>query len=566
MESPSRKPLPLKNTCALFLFALIQTALSVENITSIQPFSVPVTGQWDGDDGPWSSFAAAVGNPLQSVRLLPSSGESSIWVILPEGCYYSDVNCSNLRGNEFFTNESSTWQQKGLFDLEISEEKLLGYSGNGLYGFDNLSLGWQDDNSNTLNLTHQVIAGIATDDFYIGTLPLNPRAVNFTNFDDPQTSMLQTLRDNQMIPSVSWGYTAGAYNEGAYGSLILGGYDATRFTPNNLSIPFSGDSSRDHVIAIESITSNATSSSLLSLLDSIYAYIDTTVNHIWLPISVCEAFESTFGLVYDNTTDLYLVDNYTHAKLLSSNPTITFTLGAYLSSTETVDIVFPYSSFDLIASDPLVSNTTRYFPLRRADNDTEYTLGRAFLQNAYMIADYDRGNFSISQTLFPNASVAEKLVSITPPPEDKSQSSSSSDGKLGTGTLVGIIVAGIIAILVFPIGIAILYRRRHRKKTQLALQLEAKDMDEAEYRKPELPGNEYRDSPPVNMTSEHPNNNGGGELEGDQAFRAELAENQNHTTAAAAEIGGEEVYRFELPGDAVILPELEGNKSQTPPP
>jgi hypothetical protein len=29
-----------------------------------------------------------------------------------------------------------------------------------------------------------------------------------------------------------------------------------------------------------------------------------------------------------------------------------------------------------------VKNTTSYFPLKRAANDTQYTLGRAFLQEA----------------------------------------------------------------------------------------------------------------------------------------------------------------------------------------
>jgi hypothetical protein len=29
-----------------------------------------------------------------------------------------------------------------------------------------------------------------------------------------------------------------------------------------------------------------------------------------------------------------------------------------------------------------VSNQTRYFPLQRAANDTQYTLGRTFLQEA----------------------------------------------------------------------------------------------------------------------------------------------------------------------------------------
>src|ERR1019366_4883174 len=47
---------------------------------------------------------------------------------------------------------------------------------------------------------------------------------------------------------------------------------------------------------------------------------------------------------------------------------------------------------------PLVTkNSSRYFPLKRAANDSQTTLGRAFLQEAYLIVDYERSNFSLYQ-------------------------------------------------------------------------------------------------------------------------------------------------------------------------
>lgn len=94
------------------------------------------------------------------------------------------------------------------------------------------------------------------------------------------------------------------------------------------------------------------------------------------------AFENAFGLTWNATSELYLVNDTLHAILQASNINITFTLGVGKTGGDTVDITLPYASFDLRATPPLVQNTTSYFPLKRAANSTQYTLGRAFLQEA----------------------------------------------------------------------------------------------------------------------------------------------------------------------------------------
>jgi len=54
-------------------------------------------------------------------------------------------------------------------------------------------------------------------------------------------------------------------------------------------------------------------------------------------------------------------------------------------------IVLFYAAFDLQATYLIYNNSTRYFPIRCAAN--EYTLGRTFLQEAYVIANYEHSNF-----------------------------------------------------------------------------------------------------------------------------------------------------------------------------
>ena len=169
------------------------------------------------------------------------------------------------------------------------------------------------------------------------------------------------------------------------GSLTLGGYDSARFAPNNLSFNFAPDNSRDLVVGIQTITyvdESQNTRDLLNVSSGILAYVDSTVPEIWLPESACAAFEDAFGLVYDPVNGLYPINSTWHSTLQSRNPNVTFTMGNEASGGATVDIILPYAAFDLQASWPKYPNNTLYFPLQRAANETQITLGRTLLQEA----------------------------------------------------------------------------------------------------------------------------------------------------------------------------------------
>jgi hypothetical protein len=169
-----------------------------------------------------------------------------------------------------------------------------------------------------------------------------------------------------------------------FGSLTLGGYDSSRFTPNNLTFPFNDDIARGLRVGLQSIIMSSNGKPDTPLLPtSVYAAIDSTTPYLWLPMDACMAFERAFGLVWDNQTKLYPVSERLHASLVAQNASVKFKLGVETKGGESVDIVLPYAAFDLQALYPLVERWTRYFPLKRAVNDTQYTLGRTFLQEAY---------------------------------------------------------------------------------------------------------------------------------------------------------------------------------------
>lgn len=100
--------------------------------------------------------------------------------------------------------------------------------------------------------------------------------------------------------------------------------------------------------------------------------------------------------------------------------------------------------FDLEASYPIYPNATSYFPIRRAANDSQYTLGRAFLQEAYVVADYERSNFSIHQVVFD--SQAQNIVAIHAPNSTLIDTSPKKDQFLSAGAIAGIVIGVVAAV------------------------------------------------------------------------------------------------------------------------
>lgn len=141
-----------------------------------------------------------------------------------------------------------------------------------------------------------------------------------------------------------------------------------------------------------------------------------------------------------------------HASLVAKNPVVGFVVQGTTNSTT---LTLSYNSFDLniswpyVGSDEYSNMTRRYFPLKRAANDTQYTLGRAFLQETYLIADYDRQSLNVSQRVFSDA--ASRVYTITSPgntsANESNTSSSDQHHAITGGTIAGIVVGALIALI-----------------------------------------------------------------------------------------------------------------------
>jgi len=115
--------------------------------------------------------------------------------------------CSEARGGLFDAALSSSWHPLGNFTLGL--ELNLGYNDSASYGLDTVALGFSDSFGGPA-IKSQVVAALATHDRYLGVFGLGHQGTNISNFSDPHPSFLSGMKDGSLIPSLSWGYTAGA--------------------------------------------------------------------------------------------------------------------------------------------------------------------------------------------------------------------------------------------------------------------------------------------------------------------------------------------------------------------
>lgn len=173
--------------------------------------------------------------------MLPATNGQNIYVPVVDECRALNIsNCGPRRGifpfhNSaslgFQSNYSSTWKTIGLYELD--QNTFLGFSGTGLFGYDTISLP-----ETRLQSNNQVVTAYANPEFWVGQIGLSTRMMNFRPSEQPE-SFLTSLKAEKAIPSLSFGYTAGAY----YSKLIKCLYNTTGLLNIVRDIKNSGKSS-----------------------------------------------------------------------------------------------------------------------------------------------------------------------------------------------------------------------------------------------------------------------------------------------------------------------------------
>ena len=267
-------------------------------------------------------------------------------------------------------------------------------------------------------------------------------------------------------------------------SITLGGYDANRFVPHStlFTIDQSDNLPKTLVRGIELLAEpsqnsiESRSTTLAGFNASFTALIDSSTPYLWLPTNICDQFADALNLTYNDTLDLFTLTDAQYRDY--SRPTsanLTFTLSSFDNADDfghpldvpgTLNITIPLRAFVSTLQFPYGEETIKYgepaipyFSLRKAQDNSTLVLGRALLQETYLITKYDEGVFSLHTALFPGTDsdiVEIKQVASSPydPPAQLSH-----DGSLTAGQKAGIAI-GIFVICIVTTFILCICKRR----------------------------------------------------------------------------------------------------------
>lgn len=167
-----------------------------------QPIVATTSTDFFGYDGTWSAINIRVGSPDQWLSVFPSTLSQETWVVGLSGCDGTTV-CENKRGGLFSANESTTFHPRGFYELNYDAQ--LGEGGYGYYGLDNIYL---DD---TTSVSDQIIALVNSTDHWVGSLGLGVQQTRFSGSENITPFLSSLIESDGLIPSHSYGYTAGAF-------------------------------------------------------------------------------------------------------------------------------------------------------------------------------------------------------------------------------------------------------------------------------------------------------------------------------------------------------------------
>jgi len=295
------------------------------------------------------------------------------------------------------------------------------------------------------------------------------------------------------------------------GSLVLGGYDKSRMTDKSISMSMPNPKNTTLLVGVQSIIytpdQDVASDGHAFTSGGFLANIDSTLPYLVLPEKICDNFQEKFQLTYDDNRDLYTVNSSSHAANIQQNATVTFKIGVSArDSDEFANIELPYAAFDQQIGTRTGENMTNYFPIKKS-KDGVYTLGRTFLQEAYIIVDYERANFTVAPAHYSDPMPKANVITIlnqTWVPGDSTNTSGTGDsgGGLAPGAIAGTVVGIVIAFVIAGIIAFCWWRKRKDKKEAIRKTQEASEIDtglagnEIKYRRvSELTGSDLPSSP-----------------------------------------------------------------------
>ncbi|ROT40731.1 hypothetical protein SODALDRAFT_356740 [Sodiomyces alkalinus F11] len=387
------------------------------------PVRVPWSSQGFGADGPWPAVEVTLGQD-QSVNLFP-------------GRTFQDLQPRRRHG---FSGGIAWTPRPDEYMLGMDVQPVGGMLSTHRMWLDAMTV--NDRASATVPRTSPVLVdGLMTaypgGQWYplsAGCLGIGPPgAVNQSFSNDgsyPTNASLVpgVLWEQGDIPSNSFGMHIGSASRRAEvaGSLLFGGYD-----PNRVVGPvLVGDGSFQDTITLRDISIQVVQGASpfdhftseqrgLLIRDDVAAStsglpvrVDGCSPYLTLPKPTCDAIAAHLPVRYDDALGLYLWDRASprYPLIVSSASVLTFSLFA-ASNTDVVTIRIPFAHLNLTLTPPLADVPTPYLPCFTGGQG-HHVLGRAFLQDAFLGANWHREKWFLAQAPGPNVQSSPRAERI----------------------------------------------------------------------------------------------------------------------------------------------------------
>ncbi|KAK8044348.1 hypothetical protein PG993_004372 [Apiospora rasikravindrae] len=399
----------------------------------------PVEAKWSpnayGPDGPWPAVEVLVGGD-QKIALYPGR-EFETYLLTTDYCTFNASVACQAAAAGLYNMGSSTRTATGStggVQYQAPPNYMLGLP---VKSHKNLThwvdkVDFQEGSGPVPNVSMALLAesfasypGGQWYPLTVGCLGLGaPETVNQTfssgsaSVPSKNASLVPgNLFERGRVESNSFGMHIGSAAGGSSkvpGALHFGGYDRNRVVGKILTS--SGDYNRETTlkdIAIRVVDGSspwsfgAAQEGLLAQGNSsmgsngIYVHVDGCSPYLSLPKSTCDAIAQHLPVTYNEGLGLYTwnTDDAKYTQIVNSASALEFSFYGS-SNTDKVPISVPFRHLNLTLDAPLVSSPRPYFPCFTG-SDT-YTLGRAFLQDAFVGANWGAKTWFMAQAPGPN--------------------------------------------------------------------------------------------------------------------------------------------------------------------
>ncbi|KZL64171.1 aspartic-type endopeptidase [Colletotrichum incanum] len=432
--------------CSIFILSLYFLGLfdSFVLAQSAAPFEVSWSSAIFGPDGPWQAVEVTIGADSK-VALYPGHTFQSLITATDycklnstNGCYASKAGTYN-RAQAL---QDGTGSASGIQYRPPLYEWMAGMDVRG-----QLPTSWVDsmilDSASTAGPTYRVenvsltlvesqMIAYPSGTWYpafagclgVGAADTINQSFTTSSYLINASLVPGTLWTQKKTTSNSFSMHIGSVASRMAGSLWFGGYDQNRLigdvlvadegfvrspvTLKDISIEVIQGSSPFNFTAQDGLLASGNS----SIGNGLRVAVDGCAPYLTLPKSTCDNIASHLPVKYNADLGLYLWDTTSpkYSQIVSSASTLSFTFLSE-SNTKTSKIRVPFFHLNLTLSEPLVNLPTPYFPCFTGGAGT-YNLGRAFLQDAFLGANWGQSKWWLGQAPGPNIQLSPSVVEI----------------------------------------------------------------------------------------------------------------------------------------------------------